>query len=122
MFFYVAGANAVGGSVYGYSLPGIVLENVTCEGFESSLGRCSSPPLGRVLSSQCQNPSTDAAGVMCFLRQGIMISVMLDNSIEELIILSALILMKAGNQSSILVFLIRYVSAQVHSPTSVVLF
>ena len=50
-------------------------------------------------------------------------SVMLDNSIEELIILSALILIKTGNQSSlILVFLIRYVSAQVHSPTSVVLF
>ena len=48
-----------------------------CEGFESSLGGCLSPPLGRVLSSQCQNPSTDAAGVMCFLRQGIMIFVIL---------------------------------------------
>ena len=71
-FFYVAGANAVGGSLYGYSPAGIVLESVMCEGFESSLGGCPSSPLGRVLSSQCQNPSTDAAGVMCLLRQGIM--------------------------------------------------
>ena len=64
------GANAVGGSFYGYSPAGIVLENVMCEGFESSLFGCSSPPLGRVLSPQCLNPSTDAAGVMCLLRQG----------------------------------------------------
>lgn len=75
LYYCIVGANAVGGSLYGYSLTGIVLENVTCEGFESSLGGCFSPRLGRVLSSQCQNPSTDAAGVMCLLRQGIVISV-----------------------------------------------
>ena len=67
-------ANAVGGSFYGYSLAGIVLENIACEGSESSLSECSQPPLGRVLSSECQNPSTDAAGVVCSFRLGIMIS------------------------------------------------
>ena len=52
-----------------------MLENVACEGTESSPSECSRAPLGRVLSSECQNPSTDAAGIMCSLRLGIMISV-----------------------------------------------
>lgn len=68
------GAKAVGDSFYGYSLAGIVLENVACEGSESSLFGCSGPPLGRVLSSECLNPSTNAAGVVCSFRIGIMIS------------------------------------------------
>ena len=72
VFAHVVGADAVGGSRYGYSSAGIVLENVTCEGFESSLGSCSYSPLGRVFSSQCRNPVTDAAGVNCFLQQGTM--------------------------------------------------
>ena len=54
-----------------------------CEGFESSLGGCSSPPLGRVVSPQCQNPSTDAAGVMCLLRQGIIWIIVIPSSITQ---------------------------------------
>ena len=68
---YIVGADAVRGSQYGYSPAGIVLENVTCEGFESSLGGCSFSPLGQITSLQCRTPYANAAGVNCFVQQGI---------------------------------------------------
>ena len=68
MSFYIVAGEAVGGSRYGYSPAGIVLENVTCQGFESSLGGCSYSPLDRISSPQCRNPSTNAAGVDCFIQ------------------------------------------------------
>lgn len=67
---YIVGANAVGGSRYGYSPAGIALENVTCEGFESSLGGCSYSPLGRIVSPQCRRAFRNAAGVECIIQQG----------------------------------------------------
>lgn len=67
---YIVGANAVGGSRYGYSPAGIALENVTCEGFESSLGGCSYSPLGRIISPQCRRAFRNAAGVECIIQQG----------------------------------------------------
>ena len=73
LFCCVVDGYAVGGSQFGYSPAGIVLENVTCRGFENSPSECSYPGLGHVSTPQCQNPSTNAAGVTCII-QGIISS------------------------------------------------
>lgn len=59
------GGYAVGGSVYGYSNTGIVLEDVRCSSFESSLEGCSRSPFYNFTQPQCLNAATNSAGVLC---------------------------------------------------------
>ena len=58
----------MGGSVYGYSNAGIAPENVMCFGFESSIDTCQRSPFDSFTLSQCQDPTTDSAGVECTAR------------------------------------------------------
>ena len=56
----------MGGSLFGYSNAGIVLERVDCRGTESSLSNCSTSPLGSNTVSQCmRNSIENAAGLTC---------------------------------------------------------
>ena len=58
-------ATPVGGSRFGYTNGGIGVENVQCSGIESSLEGCSSTPFNSVTVSQCQDATTNTAGVIC---------------------------------------------------------
>ena len=64
--FFVA-AYAIGGSLFGYSNNGIVLEDVRCTSFESSLEACSRSPFNNFTQSQCLNEATNSAGVICII-------------------------------------------------------
>ena len=56
---------AVGGSAFGYSNGGIAVENVQCSGSESSLEGCTRSPINSITVAQCQDASTNTAGVIC---------------------------------------------------------
>ena len=61
----IVAAIPVGGSVYGYSNAGIASDDVMCNGFESSVEACSRSPFDSFTTSQCQDPTTSSAGVVC---------------------------------------------------------
>ena len=63
-FIFLA-ATPVGGSVYGYSNTGIVLEDVMCTSFESLIDVCSRSPFYNFTQPQCQYEATNSAGVIC---------------------------------------------------------
>ena len=54
---------AVPGSLYGRGPP-IVLENVSCNGSESTISQCNRSGLGRITNPQCSNPD-NVAGFSC---------------------------------------------------------
>ena len=55
----------MGGSAFGYSNAGIALEDVMCNGSESSLEYCTTSPINVITVSQCQDETTNSAGVVC---------------------------------------------------------
>lgn len=63
--FLLPAAVPMGGSAFGYSNAGIALEDVMCNGSESSLEYCTSSPFNVITVSQCQDETTNSAGVVC---------------------------------------------------------
>ena len=63
--FLLPAAVPVGGSAFGYSNAGIAVEDVMCNGSESSLEYCSTSPFNFITVSQCQDETTNSAGVVC---------------------------------------------------------
>lgn len=59
----LAAAMAVPGSLYGRGPP-IVLENVSCNGSESTISQCNRSGLGRITNPQCSSPD-NVAGFSC---------------------------------------------------------
>ena len=53
--------------MFGYSNNGIVLEDVRCTSFESSLEACSRSPFNNFSQPQCLNETTNSAGVICII-------------------------------------------------------
>ena len=51
--------------MFGYSNAGIALEDVMCNGSESSLEYCTTSPINVITVSQCQDETTNSAGVVC---------------------------------------------------------
>ena len=68
--WYPVEGYAIRGSTFGYSPSGIVLENITCSGLESTLSACPYSPFGLIAAPQCRSPFTNAAGVICEVEQG----------------------------------------------------
>ena len=64
---FLTAGDPVGGSLFGYSNNGIVLEDVRCTSFESSLEGCSRSPFNNFTQSQCLNAATNSAGVACII-------------------------------------------------------
>ena len=63
--FLLPAAVPMGGSTFGYSNAGIAVEDVMCNGSESSLEYCSTSPFNVITVSQCQDETTNSAGVVC---------------------------------------------------------
>ena len=69
----------MGGSAFGYSNAGIALEDVMCNGSESSIDYCTTSPINVITVSQCQDETTNSAGVECTGR-GIILAVLLSSA------------------------------------------
>ena len=67
MVKFFTAAYPVGGSLFGYSNNGIVLEDVTCTSFESTPDVCSRSPFNNFTQPQCLNEATNSAGVVCII-------------------------------------------------------